>query len=136
MASSKAALTFISETLKIELEPLGVRVVTAMVGAVNTQIYAGSDVVLPADSWYKPIEDTIRLQANGTMQLPNNEAVEVTARSIIRDTLSGRRGKIWRGGEAGMASIGSWLFPTWLVETILHKHRGLSSLREIYKKSL
>ncbi|KAM0186532.1 hypothetical protein ACHAPI_011661 [Fusarium lateritium] len=133
MASSKAAVTFISETLKIELEPLGVRVVTAMVGAINTQLYAGSDVALPADSWYKPIEETIRQQATGVMQTPNNEAVEVTARAIVKDTLSGRRGKIWRGGEAGVASIGSWLFPTWLVETILHWHRGLSVLREVYR---
>ncbi|KAJ3532390.1 hypothetical protein NM208_g8461 [Fusarium decemcellulare] len=98
---SKAALTFLSETLRLELEPLGIRVVTAMVGAINTQIYAESDVDLPVDSWYKPIEDIIRKQAQGVMQLPNNEKVEVTARSIVRDTLKGRRGKIWRGGEAG-----------------------------------
>ncbi|KAF5238784.1 hypothetical protein FANTH_10206 [Fusarium anthophilum] len=132
--SSKAAMTFISETLKIELEPLGVRVVTAMVGAINTEIYDGCDVVLPTDSWYKPIEDTIRRQAKGEMQLPNNEAVEVTAASIVKDTLSGRRGKIWRGGEAGIASIGSWLFPTWLVESILHKNRGLSTLRKAHRQ--
>ncbi|KAF5611340.1 1-acyldihydroxyacetone-phosphate reductase [Fusarium tjaetaba] len=81
-AFSKAAMTFISETLKIELEPLGVRVVTAMVGAINTEIYDGCDVALPNDSWYKPIESIIQRQARGEMQLPNNEAVEVTAASI------------------------------------------------------
>ncbi|KAF5696823.1 short-chain dehydrogenase [Fusarium globosum] len=134
-AFSKAAMTFISETLKIELEPLGVRVLTAMVGAINTEIYDGCDVVLPTDSWYKPIESIIRRQAKGEMQLPNNEAVEVTAASIVRDTLSGRRGKIWRGGEAGMASVGSWLFPTWLVESILHRNRGLSALRKAHRQT-
>ncbi|CCT76013.1 related to 1-acyldihydroxyacetone-phosphate reductase [Fusarium fujikuroi] len=133
--NSKAAMTFISETLKIELEPLGVRVLTAMVGAINTEIYDGCDVVLPTDSWYKPIESIIRRQAKGELQLPNNEAVEVTAASIVRDTLSGRRGKIWRGGEAGIASVGSWLFPTWLVESILHRNRGLSALRKAHRQT-
>ncbi|KAM0279896.1 hypothetical protein ACHAQH_004336 [Verticillium albo-atrum] len=134
--SSKAAVTFLSETLKIELEPLGVRVVTAMVGATNTQIYSNKDVALPVDSWYKPIEAFIQKQARGALQEPNNEPVEVTARNIVRDTLSGRRGKIWRGGEAGMASVGSWLFPTQFVERILHSQRGLSELRRARRSAI
>ncbi|KAH7019737.1 putative short-chain dehydrogenase/reductase [Ilyonectria destructans] len=131
--SSKAAVTFLSETLKIELDPLGVRVVTAMVGAINTQIYAESDIMLSTDSWYKPIEEIIKKQAQGVMQEPNNESVEITARNIVQDTLRGRRGKIWRGGEAGTASVGSWLFPTRVVEWILHRQRGLSQLRRVRK---
>jgi len=126
-------LTFLSETLKIELEPLGVRVVTAMVGAIGTQIYTKYEMTLPADSWYKPIEDIIRKQARGELQEPNNEPVDVTARNIVRDTLGGRRGKIWRGGEAGAASIGSWLLPTWFLEWMLHQQRGLYQLRQKYK---
>ncbi|OBT39596.1 hypothetical protein VE00_10798 [Pseudogymnoascus sp. WSF 3629] len=127
--SSKAATTFVSETLKMELAPLGVRVVTAMVGAMGTQLYDGHEVSLPPDSYYKSIEETIKKQSRGEMQAPFNEPVDITARSLVKDTLSGRRGQIWRGGEAGRASILSWLVPTSLRERILHAERGLYQLK-------
>lgn len=127
--SSKAATTFISETLKMELAPLGVRVVTAMVGAIGTQLYDNQEISsLPPGSYYEPIEDFIKRQARGEMQAPFNEPVDVTARNLVKDTLSGRRGQIWRGGEAGRASILSWLVPTSLREKILHADRGIYSL--------
>jgi 1-acylglycerone phosphate reductase len=110
--SSKAAATFISETLKMELAPLGVRVVTVMVVAIGTTLYNGHEVSLPQGSYYKPIEEYIKKQSRGEMQEPFNESVSVTARNLVKDTLAGRRGQIWRGGEAGRASILSWLVPT------------------------
>jgi NAD(P)-dependent dehydrogenase (short-subunit alcohol dehydrogenase family) len=131
--SSKAALTFLSETMKLELEPLGVRVVTAMVGAIGTQIYTKHPFSMPAGSWYAPIKKIIAKQASGEMQAPNNEPIEVTARNIVADTLGGRRGQIWRGGEAGAASVGSWLLPTRVREWLLHQHRGLRELRQAYQ---
>ncbi|RDW58828.1 LijC [Coleophoma cylindrospora] len=127
--SSKAAATFISETLKMELAPLGVRVVTAMVGAIGTTLYNGHEVSLPQGSYYKPIEEYIKKQSRGEMQEPFNESVDVTARNLVRDTLAGCRGQIWRGGEAGRASILSWLVPTALRERILHSERGLYKLK-------
>ena len=126
-------MTFLSETLRIELEPIGVRVVTAMIGAIGTQIYKKYEMTLPQDSWYKSIEDVIGKQARGELQEPKNEAIETTARNVVSDTLGGRRGKIWRGGEAGAASIGSWLLPTRLLEWALHQQRGISQLREKHK---
>jgi 1-acylglycerone phosphate reductase len=127
--SSKAALTFISETLKMELAPLGVRVVTAMVGAIGTQLYDNHEVTLPEGSWYKSIEEPIKKQSRGEMQQPFNEPVDITARNLVKDTLAGRRGQIWRGGEAGRASVLSWLVPTGLRERILHAERGLYQLK-------
>ncbi|KAI1134065.1 putative short-chain dehydrogenase/reductase [Hypoxylon sp. FL0543] len=131
--SSKAAMTFLSETWKIELEPLGVRVVTAMIGAINTQLYTKHETTLPQGSYYKPIEGIIAKQVRGELQEPNNEPVHITARNVVRDTLGGRHGKIWRGGEAGAASIGSWLLPTTFLEWFLHQKRGLYQLRQAYK---
>jgi len=127
--SSKAAATFISETFKMELAPLGVRVVTAMVGAISTTLYHGHEVSLPKTSYYKSIEDYIKRQSRGEMQEPFNESVDVTARNIVKDTLAGRRGQIWRGGEAGRASVLSWLVPTAIRERILHAERGLYQLK-------
>ncbi|KAK9424064.1 putative Transcription factor domain-containing protein [Seiridium unicorne] len=99
--SSKAAVTFLSETLRIELSPLGVHVVTAMVGEIETEFYGkGASFALPPGSHYKPAEAIIRKQGLGEMQT-NNEKAEVTASNLVKDVLSGRTGKVWRGGVAG-----------------------------------
>ncbi|ROV97082.1 hypothetical protein VMCG_07541 [Cytospora schulzeri] len=81
--SSKAAVTHLSETFRIELAPLGVRVVTAMVGSVDTQIYQKYDVTMPAESWYKPIEPFIRNQSRGKFQEQYNEPIDQVARNLV-----------------------------------------------------
>ena len=113
----------------MELAPLGVRVVTAMVGAIGTLLYDSHEASLPPGSYYKSIEETIKKQSRGELQEPFNEPVDVTARNLVKDTLSGRRGQVWRGGEAGRASVLSWLVPTALRERILHANRGLYELQ-------
>ncbi|KAK6069904.1 IBR finger domain protein (short-chain dehydrogenase) [Seiridium cupressi] len=126
--SSKAAVTFLSETLRIELSPLGVHVVTAMVGEIETEFYGkGASFALPPGSHYKPAEAIIRKQGLGEMQT-NNEKAEVTASNLVKDVLSGRTGKVWRGGVAGTVKYVSWMVPTKLFEWGLHRSRGLSEL--------
>lgn len=118
----------ISESLRIELEPLGVRVLTVMLGQVGTQIYANSPLFqLPEGSPYEKIADTIARQSRGELNL-NNEPAEVTARNLVRDTIDGRRGQIWRGGMAGTVYLTLWLLPTRLFEWILHLKRGVYDL--------
>ncbi|KAI1815335.1 putative short-chain dehydrogenase/reductase [Poronia punctata] len=131
--SSKAAVTMLSETLRLELEPLGVKVVAAMVGAVKTEIYNKQDFELPANSLYKPAEEAMRRQAHGRHQAPIEETADVTAPNIARDVLAGCRGKIWRGGMAGTISAATWLFPTSYLDGKLTKAGGFPELREIYK---
>lgn len=123
-------MTFLSETLRIELRPLGVRVVTAMVGEVETKIYSRSQArfSLPDHSHYKQIEEVIGKQSRGELQA-NNEKAEVTARNLVKDVVSGRSGQIWRGGVAGTAKYASWLLPTRLFEWMLHQNRGIYSLK-------
>ncbi|KAJ4415540.1 hypothetical protein N0V82_007262 [Gnomoniopsis sp. IMI 355080] len=126
--SSKAAETMISESLRIELEPLGIRVLTVMLGQVSTQMYANSAIVhLPEGSPYNKIASTIATQNRGELNF-NNEPAEVTARNLVRDAISGRSGKIWRGGLAGTVSLALWLLPTWLFEWIVHLKRGVYDL--------
>ncbi|KAI7773879.1 hypothetical protein LA080_009702 [Diaporthe eres] len=106
--SSKAAETMISESLRIELEPLGIRVMTVMLGQVSTQMH-----------YYK---------LEWGRDLNHNESAEVVARNLVTDTTSGRRGQIWRGGVARMVYLALWLLPTRLFEWIVHRHRGVYDL--------
>ncbi|CAD6594243.1 MAG: hypothetical protein ASARMPREDX12_008495 [Alectoria sarmentosa] len=65
-AGSKAAMTPITEALRLELTPLGVTVVTVNIGAVRTNTLANdADFKLPTASKYKSIEKEIAGRARG-----------------------------------------------------------------------
>ncbi|KAM7210476.1 hypothetical protein V8F06_014138 [Rhypophila decipiens] len=124
--SSKASARWLSETLRIEMQGLGVRVITAMVGEVETNIYEKRrlEPQLPPSSYYASIEHLIFQQGTGQMQKENEKAA-VTAESLVRDVLSGRDGHVWRGGVAGRAKYLSWIAPERLFERFLHSSRGV-----------
>lgn len=118
----------ISESLRIELEPLGIRVLTIILGQVSTQMYANKPAFhLPGGSPYEKIAGAIAMQSRGELNF-NNEPAEIVARNLVRDTISGRRGKIWRGGLAGTVCLTLWLLPTRLFEWIVHMKRGVYDL--------
>ncbi|KAL4910876.1 hypothetical protein BDW74DRAFT_172335 [Aspergillus multicolor] len=107
---------------------LGARVVTAMVGEVETNIYAHNEPSkLLEKSYYRCVESFIADQAAGKMQT-HNEPVDVTARNLVGDVLRGFSGKTWRGGVAGTARITLWLLPGRLFERIMHSSRGVNKV--------
>lgn len=108
-----------SDILRIEMAPLGVRVITAMVGEVETQIYQGGQSYrLPENSLYKAVEQYIVKQGKGELQ-KNNEPADRVAKSLVNDVLSGMSGQTWRGGLAGTVKIVHWLLPSRLLVSIV-----------------
>ena len=115
--SSKAAVTMLSDTLRIEMAPLGIKVITAMTGMVRTRFFDNMEpVVLPQDSYYKPAE----AQVNGTPGQKgsmdrNKMELEVYAERLVRDVLSGKTGPVYRGGLATTSKWLSMLMPFWIL---------------------
>ncbi|KAL9071735.1 MAG: hypothetical protein Q9161_003999 [Pseudevernia consocians] len=118
-AGSKAAMTAISEALRLELAPFDVTVVTVNTGAVNTNTLAtGINFKLPPTSRYKSIEKEIAVRARGEDGTPRMEP-SVYAEKVVSDVLGGAQGQIWRGGDASIvrfvlskipASLSNWIF--------------------------
>ena len=108
------------------MQGLGVRVITAMVGEVETKIYdnASTPPSLPTSSYYASIKELIFQQGTGQMA-KENEKADVTAESLVRDVLSGRDGHVWRGGVAGRAKLFHWILPERIFERFLHTGRGV-----------
>lgn len=115
--------------MRIELQPLGVRVITGMIGAVQTPIHdnAGA-LVLPEGSYYEVVKETISKQRQGEMK-PGAEKPEVAARNIVSDIVGGKSGLIWRGG---MASVVRYL-AYWTPGLLEHILKGDKNLNEIGK---
>ncbi|GAW22290.1 hypothetical protein ANO14919_118260 [Xylariales sp. No.14919] len=132
-SSSRAATTSLSETLRIEMAPLGVRVVTVILGAVET---TGNDpslkgeLELPANSYYQKIRDIINRHYRGEI-FTKKQNVDVAANNLVNDVLKG--GSIFiRRGEA---STISWISTTFLPHGLFtHMINGDAGLAELGRK--
>ena len=90
----------ITDAFRLEMAPLGVKVVTVHTGAVRTNTLAsGKAFRLPATSHYKGIEKEIAARARGRGWYSSDETL-----GIRRQSRGGRIGRVLRGrsGEAVM----------------------------------
>ncbi|KAB8231434.1 SDR family oxidoreductase [Aspergillus alliaceus] len=126
-SSSKSSLTTLSETLRLELAPLGVSVLAIMVGTVTTTFHANEpEVILPPTSRYTAIRDTISRWATGQAG-PKGCSVTEFAESIADDVL-GEKGVVWRGPySAAMRFLSRWC-PGWLLDQMMSSGQGLDQL--------
>ncbi|KAI5201771.1 hypothetical protein E4T42_04287 [Aureobasidium subglaciale] len=133
-SSSKAAAAMMSETLRVEMKPLGVRVLTHMVGAVETAIHVkAGELRLPEDSYYTNIYSIISAQLKGELK-PGSQPVNVTAQKIVTDCLGTGSGMIWRGGMASICYWATWLMPAWVLDQMMANGRGLDKIKSGGKK--
>ncbi|KAK3172482.1 hypothetical protein OEA41_005804 [Lepraria neglecta] len=128
-ASSKSAVARMSETLRVELEPLGVRVVTSICGSVDTPMFGkpGSPMDLPETSYYHGVQDAAWKERMDHQRQAMN--VDVLAGKLVKDILGGARGVIWHGAFAPLVRWASWLNITWLVDRLINSARGLSQVK-------
>ncbi|KAF2804124.1 NAD(P)-binding protein [Mytilinidion resinicola] len=130
-ASSKAAQARLSETLRLEMEPLGVRVVTVMCGSVDTPMFGkpGGQMKLPETSYYYNVSDAAykeRMDHQGKAM-----KVDVLAAKLVKDILGGARGPIWRGALASLVQFITWAFPGWYVDKLVNGERGLEHVKRL-----
>jgi 1-acylglycerone phosphate reductase len=128
-ASSKSALVRMSETLRVELEPLGVRVVTSICGSADTPMFGkpGGPMDLPETSYYHGVQEAAWKERMDHQRQAMN--VDVLAGKLVKDILGGARGTIWRGANAPLVRWAIWLNATWLVDMLVNSARGLSQVK-------
>lgn len=110
-ASSKAAINSISETLRLELSPFGVSVVTILLGTVATPFHANEPIPeLPETSYYSKILETITKWAKNELG-PKGGSAQELVNSIVMDIIgSNRTGIVWRGSYSGIIRfVTRWL---------------------------
>ncbi|KAJ6015657.1 1-acyl dihydroxyacetone phosphate reductase [Penicillium herquei] len=129
--SSRSAGTRVSDTLRLEMAPLGVRVVTVVLGGVKTSGNDATkiaDLELPPNSLYQQIWSTID-RHNKVLVHPNKADVDVTAKKIVQD-VPGRNDIFIRHGAA---STLSWFCNTFLpygvFTNLINKDSGLKNMK-------
>lgn len=105
----------VSETLRLELAPLGVNVMTVETGAVRSMVHTKPpEVKLPSNSRYLSIEKTIAARARGEDGVGRMET-RTYAAMVVDDVLNRTRGTVWRGGSALFARWASALLPAFVM---------------------
>jgi 1-acylglycerone phosphate reductase len=137
-SSTKGALDVYSRALRVELKPLGVRVMVASTGTVRSNIASRQHRSLPPGSLYEPIRDVFerRLvfsQNNGTV------ATDVYAANLVTQALKGE-GWLggWLGGTPNWYTTGGlstlvWALtciPRWMTDAIANVYWGVPSMTQ------
>lgn len=126
--ASKAALHSLSEVLRLELRPFGIRVMTVQPGAIASEFGRHAEVslrgLLAPDSWYKRQEEAVRARAQESQQ--NATLASAMAKKLVRELLRKRPPALVRLGNKSrlLPWMARWL-PQGFRDWILSRRFGL-----------
>ncbi|QKX59538.1 uncharacterized protein TRUGW13939_06672 [Talaromyces rugulosus] len=92
--ASKAAVASYSDTLRLELQPLGLKVKTLYMGEVSTPLMAAENINFGPQSIYHVVEDSVK--ARTTTHLTKTMGPAQFAREVVDEVLSGKNASIWK----------------------------------------
>lgn len=130
--ASKAALHSLSEALRMELSPFGIRVVTVQPGAIVSNIgeavQKALDGVVSAESWYVPLEQNI--QERATLSQVGATPTAVFATQLVRQLLQPEPpAVITLGNKSVWLVLLKRVLPRSLMDFLLMRRFGLLSLK-------
>ncbi|KAF4218942.1 hypothetical protein CNMCM5878_004155 [Aspergillus fumigatiaffinis] len=101
--ASKAAVASYSDTLRIELEPLGIKVVTLFMGEVATKLMSPNNISFNSGSIYsdvlEPTKERSRNHAKNSMS-PEEFARQVVEQILVKSPGHGKGEYLWKGTNA------------------------------------
>ncbi|KAI5356608.1 putative short-chain dehydrogenase/reductase SDR, NAD(P)-binding domain superfamily [Septoria linicola] len=133
--ASKAAVANLGETMRLELEPLGVRVITVVTGTIETKLHENEKLAeLPESSYYLPLGHWLKERKAGTNR-PKGMAVEDYARLLVDKVEKGQSGKIFVGPLTPLFVWLEWWMPTWIWDKFMLMS-GPPSQNELIREEL
>lgn len=130
-SSTKAALTHMSDAMRVELAPFGIGVVILVTGDVSTQFWnniQGAGSGLPASSHYIPIKAQVEAMMKGETNPPGSHDSDSWAAAVVNDLLSGTSRYIRRGYLSSIMPWVSRLVPAWILDYGFASRSGLFKL--------
>ncbi|KAI1498631.1 NAD(P)-binding protein [Biscogniauxia marginata] len=128
--ASKAAVETLGGTIRTELAPLGVRVVTVKTGSVRSGLFDNAPrTKLPEDSLYQPAKEWI--EGRRMLESGNFMDAEDYAKRVVRELLRpSTKHVIWQGGLATVAWFLSWLGWEGILDSTYIKSNQLDKIRK------
>jgi 1-acylglycerone phosphate reductase len=119
--ASKAALRALSDTMRLELMPFDIKVMTVITGIVRTRLFQNllnQQPALPSGSLYAPIKEQVQVVMDGKKLFENGQEPQEFAKGVVDNALrTNPQLWFWRGGQATFVwfatSLADWLPRTW-----------------------
>ncbi|KAB8239005.1 hypothetical protein ETB97_009814 [Aspergillus alliaceus] len=115
--ASKAAVAMLTDQMRIELSPWGVRAILVNTGAIKTRFFDNlpSKSALPENSLYYPAKDLIEPASAGSTVEGNAMEVNSYAEVVVNNAIrSNPKKHLWSGGGA----LATWLASTFGWSTV------------------
>ncbi len=142
-SASKAAFARLSDGMRLELAPFGIRVVELKTAGVqtnfihnsNTNNVEGKGRRLPAGSLFEPAREVVEKAMSQEDYAGKGITAEQWAEGVVGDLMKRNPPAIiWRGESALLARVASML-PHGIFDGILKKMMGLDVVEEIIKEN-
>ena len=120
--ASKAAAAMLNDTLRLELEPFGVKVIELKGGLVGTNFFENSmrTARLPKGSIYSIAKREVEEKLRGSQYANGAIARDEYARQVVAElTKDNPPLRIWKGGKAYEAWIASTIAPSMATDRVL-----------------
>lgn len=140
--ASKAAMAMLTDTLRLEMEPLGVKVVELKTGAVSSNFYenqknfgagtaAAGPAKLPQHSFYAKARQAVERSMTGSTISSAAMPADVWARQVVKVILEKpQERRIWKGKNA----LGVWVAGRFMPSGFLDGNmRKIGCLDEVEK---
>jgi len=131
--STKAAVNAFSDSLRMELAPFGITVVTVQPGGIKSNLSGNADKELDRfqKTPYGPIQNFIVARANASQE--NATPAEVFAKELVDKLERKKTPKFIRLGKDSKLLPFIARFPRLLIDALLSKKFGLDRLRKYNK---
>ncbi|KAM6516771.1 hypothetical protein FALCPG4_014944 [Fusarium falciforme] len=133
--ASKAAVSAYSDTLRLELDPLGVRVVTLFMGEVSTGLMSAGNISFGPDSLYADLEEKVKersLEHARTSIRP-----EPFAQQVVDSVLKHKASYVWKGTNAFLIWLLNAFGPRKVFDSYMKSSAGLDKgelCKSIYER--
>lgn len=126
--STKAALTALSDSLRMELAPLGIKVITVQPGGIKSNLSINADKELERfrKTPYGPIQNFIVARANASQE--NATPAETFAKDLVDKLVLGKTPKFIRLGKDSTLLPLIAKLPRAFTDALLSKKFGLDKL--------
>ncbi|UPL03981.1 hypothetical protein LCI18_014915 [Fusarium solani-melongenae] len=121
--ASKAAVVSYSDTLRLEVEPLGLRVVTVFMGEVSTGLMSADNISFGAESLYAELEANARQRSIDHAK--SSTRPQPFAQQVVENILKSKTSYIWKGTNAVLVWFLNAIGPRKIFDSTMKKSVGL-----------
>ncbi|KAJ4316050.1 hypothetical protein N0V84_008049 [Fusarium piperis] len=117
--ASKAAVASYSDTLRLEFQPLGLKVVTLYMGEVSTPLMATENINFGPDSLYRDVVESVK--ARTTTHLEKAMPPADFARQVVDSLITGKGSFLWKGTNAFLVWLLNAVGPRTVFDSTMNK---------------